>query len=121
LSVLKVLNAERFKMSRLQIRKMGVLSLAKIYGLMMLVISLIIAIPYGLVIIGWSIFGGSMVGGNAGRLMGGGGVVAGIAIMIGLPIFYGIFGFIFGAIGALVYNLFAGLVGGIEIEVEAIQ
>jgi len=110
-------------MSRLQIRKMGVLSLAKIYGLMMLVISLIIAIPYGLVIIGWSIFAGSMIGGSgkAGIGIGGGGVVVGILVMIGLPIIYGIFGFIIGAISALVYNLFAGMIGGIEIEVEAIQ
>ena len=107
-------------MNRLRINKMGVLSVAKIYALMMLVISLIISIPYGLVIIGWSIFGGSMVGGNAGLTMGGGGVVAGILIMIGLPIMYGILGFVFGAIGALVYNLFAGMVGGIEIEVENI-
>lgn len=38
--------------------------------------------------------------------------------MIGLPIFYGLIGFVFGTIGALVYNIFAGMVGGIEIEVE---
>ena len=33
---------------------------------------------------------------------------------------YGIIGFIGGAIGALLYNLFAGMVGGVEIEVENI-
>ena len=106
-------------MSRLQIRKMGVLSLAKIYGLMMLIISLIISIPYGLIIIVYALFGGKLLGGNAGLAVGGGGVVVGLLIMIGLPIVYGIFGFIFGAIGALVYNLFAGMVGGIEIEFES--
>ena len=31
---------------------------------------------------------------------------------------YGVMGFIGGAIGAFVYNLVAGVVGGIEIEVE---
>jgi hypothetical protein len=85
---------------------------------MLLVISLLISIPYGLIIIIYSLFGGSMVGGNAGLAVGGGGIVFGLLIMIGLPIFYGIMGFIFGAISALVYNIFAGLVGGIEIEVE---
>jgi len=30
-------------------------------------------------------------------------------------------GFVFGAIGALVYNIFAGIVGGVEIEVESIN
>jgi hypothetical protein len=40
--------------------------------------------------------------------------------MIAIPIIYGIIGFIGGAIGALLYNLFAGMVGGVEIEVESI-
>lgn len=35
-----------------------------------------------------------------------------------VPVFYGAMGFIFGAIGALIYNLIATWVGGIEIEVE---
>jgi hypothetical protein len=59
-----------------------------------------------------------MIGGNASFAVGGGGVVVGILVMIGLPIFYAIIGFIFGAISALVYNLFSGIVGGVEIEVE---
>lgn len=33
---------------------------------------------------------------------------------------YAIFGFISGLIGALLYNIFAKMVGGIEIEVESI-
>ena len=45
----------------------------------------------------------------------------GIAIMIGLPIFYGVIGFVIGALGALVYNIFAGMVGGVEIQVESIN
>lgn len=105
-------------MNKLRIKKMGVLSVAKIYAVMMLVISLLISIPYGLFIIVYALFGARMVGGDAGLAVGGGGVVAGVLVMIGLPIFYGIFGFIAGAIGALVYNVFAGFVGGVEIEVE---
>jgi hypothetical protein len=35
-----------------------------------------------------------------------------------MPIFYGLVGFFTGAIGALLYNLFAHLVGGIELELE---
>lgn len=109
-------------MNKLTIRKFGVLSVAKIYGVMMLIISLIIAIPYGLIIIVFSLIGGIGAGsqdGAAGLALGGGGVVAGIAIMIVLPIIYGIMGFVFGLIGALVYNILAGLVGGVEIEVES--
>jgi hypothetical protein len=35
-----------------------------------------------------------------------------------LPVLYGLLGLIFTAIGCLVYNLVAGWVGGIEVEVE---
>ncbi len=105
-------------MNTLKIRKLGVMSVAKIYAVMMLVISLLISIPYGLFIIVYGLFGARMVGGDAGLAVGGGGVIVGILVMIGLPILYGIMGFIFGAIGALIYNVFAGFVGGIEIEVE---
>jgi len=42
----------------------------------------------------------------------------GIAAVIIFPIMYGVLGFIAGAIGGALYNLVAGVVGGIEIEVE---
>ena len=104
-------------MNRLRIRKIGVLSVAKIYAVMMLVMMLIVSIPYGLVIM---IFGAAMLGqgSEAGYAAGGGSIVVGLLVMIGLPIFYAIFGFIAGAIGAFLYNIFAGMVGGVEIEVE---
>lgn len=35
-----------------------------------------------------------------------------------MPVFYGIFGFVFGVISAAVYNLIAAWIGGIEVEVE---
>jgi hypothetical protein len=104
-------------MNRLRIRKLGVLSIAKIYAVMMLVMSLLISIPYGLFIM---VFGVAMMGTGekAGFAAGGGSIVFGLLVMIGLPIFYGIMGFIMGAISAFVYNIFAGMVGGVEIEVE---
>ena len=106
-------------MNKLQIKKLGVLSVAKIEAAIMLVMALLISIPYGLFVIGFSLLGAS-VGGRGGLALGGGGVVVGILVMIGLPIFYGVIGFVAGAIGALLYNLFAGMVGGIEIEVESV-
>jgi hypothetical protein len=48
-------------------------------------------------------------------------VGSGIGIIIGAilaPVLYGIVGFIIGALAALVYNLVAGWIGGIEIELE---
>ncbi|MFZ1699815.1 MAG: hypothetical protein WBO10_06750 [Pyrinomonadaceae bacterium] len=107
-------------MNKLRIRKVGVLSSAKMYGAIALVMSLLISIPYGLIIIIYSLFGAGVVGGEAALAIGGGGIVVGILVMVGLPIMYAIIGFVGGAIGALLYNLFAGIVGGIEIEVESV-
>ena len=107
--------------NKLKIKKLGILSVAKIYAVMMLIFSLLIAIPYGLFIILFSIIGGAGAGsqdGLAGLAVGGGGIVVGILVMIGIPIFYAVLGFVGGAISALIYNIFAGMVGGIEIEVE---
>jgi len=41
-----------------------------------------------------------------------------IAGIVFVPIIYGVIGFIIGVIGALLYNLVAKWVGGIEIELE---
>lgn len=110
-------------MNRLRIRKLGILSVAKIYAVMMLIMSLLISIPYGLFIIVISLIGGVGAGNSdawGGLAIGGGGVVVGLLLMIGIPILYGAIGFIAGCIGALIYNILAGIVGGIEIEVENI-
>lgn len=42
----------------------------------------------------------------------------GTMFAVALPILHGIFGVIGGAIGAALYNLVAGWVGGIEVELE---
>ena len=105
-------------MSRLRINKMGVFSVAKMQSVLGLVIGLIIGVIYGAFIILYSLIGASLVGGDAKLAVGGGGVVVGIVVMIAVPITYAIVGFIGGAIGAFVYNIFAGMIGGIEMEVE---
>ena len=107
-------------MNKLRIKKLGVLSVAKMYAAIMLVVSLLISVPYGLIVIIYSLFGAGMMQGNAALAVWGGGVVLGLAIMIGLPIMYSLLGFVGGAIGALLYNLFSNFVGGIEIEVESV-
>ena len=107
-------------MNKLRIRKLGVLSVAKMYAAILLILSLLISIPYGLIIIIYGLFGASLVGGNAALAVGGGGIVVGILVMIGIPIMYSMVGFVGGALGALLYNVFSNFVGGIEIEVEAV-
>ena len=44
------------------------------------------------------------------------GVSTGFALA--LPILYGVLGFIFTAIGCAIYNFVAGIIGGIEVELD---
>jgi hypothetical protein len=46
------------------------------------------------------------------------GPALGVGAVIALPIFYGVMGFIVGMVGAALYNLFAAMVGGVEIQTE---
>jgi hypothetical protein len=93
-----------------RIKSVSVLSSAKM--------SCVIYGCIGLLIIPFVLIGGlaSFVRGS-----GGNGAIGGIAFLaIGIfaPIFYAGMGFVVGAITALVYNLAAKWMGGIEIELE---
>ena len=46
------------------------------------------------------------------------GALFGVGAIVILPIFYGVLGFIGGAIGAFIYNVVAGITGGLEIDVR---
>ena len=111
-------------MAEMTIRRFGVLSVAKMYGFLLFAMGLIIGVLYGLMFI---IFGAAMTAiapGGGGRDAAAGGistVVIGIVLMITIPIMYGILGFIFGAIGALIYNALAGIIGGVKFELEGVQ
>jgi hypothetical protein len=35
-----------------------------------------------------------------------------------MPVLYGLFGILTGAVGAAIYNLVAGWIGGLEVELE---
>src|SRR5437660_2669663 len=104
-------------MAEMTIRRVGVLSLAKIQGLLMLVIGLIIGVIYGLI---FMIFGAalaSLMPKDESQAIGAGGtVLIGLIMMIAIPIIYGLLGFIGGAIGGLIYNALAGIVGRIKLD-----
>lgn len=42
----------------------------------------------------------------------------GVGFAIFMPVLYAVMGFVFGALGAVIYNVIAKWVGGIEVEVE---
>lgn len=91
------------------VKSIGVLSAAKIMGLIYGCLGLIFAplfLLFGLV--------GSIVGQQKTPFAG----IFGIVFAILMPVIYGLMGFITGAIGGLLYNVFAKLVGGFELELD---
>lgn len=92
------------------VRKIGVGSLGKIMGIIYAVFGLIVGAMLTLV----SLMGASAAEGNAAMF----GAIMGVGAIIIMPIIYGIMGFLAGVISALIYNVAAGWVGGIELEVE---
>jgi hypothetical protein len=91
------------------VKSVGVLSVAKIMGLVQACLGLIFA-PFFL-LIGLL---GSMLGQQKTPFAG----MFGVFFALFMPVLYGIVGFVTGAIGALLYNLFARWVGGFELELE---
>ena len=101
-------------MAKTVIKRMGVFSVAKIQALICTVLGLIIGVLYGLIFI---IFGAALMSQQGAS--GASGVVIGLVIMVTAPIMYGIFGFISGLIVGFIYNVAAGFVGGIELDLES--
>ena len=107
-------------MAKMQIKRVGVFSCAKIYSVTLAAFGIIIGVIYGLI---FMVVGGAMMAGG-GRDSGPAGVssfVIGLIMMVAIPIFYGVIGFIAGIIGGLVYNVASGFVGGLEIELESMD
>ena len=91
------------------IKRIGVLSAAKLYA----AISFAMGLIFGVLIALGSLVGMTMSTQDQPAFLG---MMFGVGAVVFLPIFYGALGFVFGAIGAALYNLFAVMVGGLEIE-----
>jgi len=93
------------------VKRIGPLSLAKISATLYALIGLII----GACISAVSMIGGALVRWVRRRQMG---LTFGAAAVILLPLLYGGMGFVGSLIGASLFNLAAGWVGGIELETQ---
>ncbi len=97
------------------IRRIGVWSVARLYGALSAAGGLIVGAIIALV---------SLVGGASGAfseaaaMSGPLSMMLGVGAIIFLPLCYGVLGICVGAIGAVLYNLFAGMFGGIQLEIE---
>ena len=96
------------------LKSIGVLSVAKIVGVMYAVMGLIMGMFFAAI---FSFIPAMAPTGDAQ-------IPSWIAPMFGLgsivimPIMYGLMGFIFGAIGGVIYNLLAGALDGLELHLE---
>jgi hypothetical protein len=80
-------------------------------------VGLVVYALLGLIIgLFFSLFGllGAVIPGTGAKV---GGMLFGTFAVIAFPVLYGLIGGVFGALGAAIYNLAAGWVGGLSIEI----
>jgi len=97
-----------------KLKRIGVMSMAKAYGVMGLVMGLVIALVYGVIFF----VGGSLAKEfTSFQVFESGFVQAyGVVIILAIPVIYAILGFISGAVAALGFNVILKITGGIELE-----
>ena len=94
------------------LNKVGVFSCAKVSGVIYAAFGLLA----GMILTFFAVIGaaiGIAADGGPEALFG---LFFGVGAVITLPIFYGILGFVGGALAAVLYNVAAGVIGGIEVE-----
>jgi hypothetical protein len=91
-----------------RITRVDPLQVAKVLGVLYVVIGFIILVPVFM-----------FINKAAPQEAQGLGFGLGMGFTLVMPVIYGIFGFIFTLIGAALYNFVAGMVGGIEVELES--
>jgi hypothetical protein len=94
------------------IRRVGPLSLAKIFGVTYACMGLFFGILFSSVASLFSAFGASD---SMPPMFG---LFFGVGAVIVMPVMYGVMGFVGGAVSAFIYNLVAGWLGGIEIDLQ---
>ena len=94
-----------------RLRSVGVLSCAKIYGIIHMALGILFALFFVVIgVVGLAASPGQQKLGMIGIL-----IIAALS-----PFIYGALGFVIGAVGALLYNWIASAVGGIEMELQAV-
>lgn len=99
------------------VRRIGVLSSAKVAGCTYAAFGLVAGALVSVFSLMGMAFGQALRGSSGAEAIVGG--LLGLGAIIFIPLFYGVMGFVVGALGAAVYNLVAQVIGGLEIELEA--
>ncbi len=96
------------------LKRIDPFSCAKINGIITAIFGLIIGLFWSAGIMMMGAFARELGGDPEGLFT----ILFGVGAVIFLPILYGILGFIGGLIAAWLYNVIAGMIGGIEVEFE---
>jgi hypothetical protein len=93
------------------LRKVGVLSLAKIETILMAIFGLILGLFYGILssFVNSTEYAASATDSS---------LILGWWSVLVFPVLYAILGFVAGAIGALLYNMVSRWVGGVELDLR---
>jgi hypothetical protein len=93
------------------IKRLGPLSCAKITGLLYAILGVVVGAIFSMASLATGLASHTAEAGRFGAIMGVGAIIA-------FPILYGGMGFVTALIGAWLYNALAGLVGGIELDLQ---
>jgi hypothetical protein len=94
------------------LRSIGVWSAARLYGALTAAMGLIFGVIVALI----STLGAGLAAADDGPVWMSG--MFGVGAIVILPIVYGVMGLVGGAITAVLYNILANVVGGVEIDVS---
>jgi transmembrane protein DUF3566 len=95
----------------MELKRVGPWSAGRVCGAVYAVMGLI----FGLLFACAAVVNGMMTRNSDGVAFGAG---FGVGAIVVFPILYGVLGVVFGALTAWLYNVFAGMVGGIEVQLE---
>lgn len=98
-----------------RIRRFGVIRTATIVAVMYMIVVAVLFVPIALI----AAVAGTAVTGDAAA--GGAGLVGTFALGLLVAVSYGAVGWVFTAAACLLYNLAAGWVGGIELQLDRIE
>ncbi|MGE3167063.1 MAG: hypothetical protein AB7O52_19325 [Planctomycetota bacterium] len=97
------------------LRSVGVFSVAKLFGAANALLGLLVGAVFTLLAVAGITIGAVGAGRPEGAIVG---LVLGVGAVIILPVGYGLLGFVSGIVWACIFNLVAGLVGGVELHLE---
>lgn len=97
------------------VKRVGVWSVARMYGALLAAMGLLFGLLIALVSLAGASFMSQAETSGAPTWIA---PVFGVGAIVVLPICYGVMGIVVGAITAVLYNIFAGIVGGVVLETE---